>query len=570
MQIFVFLNGMVDQSELRSKQISAGDGQGHIDWLRCSLMQPMGFTREEFDRPLVGIANCWNEVLPGVYHHRELAQRIKDGIREAGGTPLEFNTIALCDGLTQGHRGMKYVLPSRDIIAASIESTVEANQLDAVVGLGTCDKIIPGMLMGLARLDLPSVMVTGGYMTPGTYEGEKLLVSDITKRYERMTEGDISEEEYAEMVETCCQSPGACAGMWTANTMAVLSEALGMSVAGNGVTAATKTTVRQKAYESGKVIMELLEADVRASDVLTEAAFENAIKVFMAVGGSTNAVLHFPAIAREVGLDLGTDIYNECAEDVPTICGVDPISDYTLDDLDEVGGVPAVMREIQDHLDLSVRTVEADTLGDRLDDAPTRPSDSDVLRSVDDPYFEQGGTVILSGNLAPGGAVIKQSAVDEVMLNHEGPARVFDSEEDAVEAFVSDEIDPGDVVVIRYEGPKGGPGMREMYDILQMVDGAGLSDSVPVVTDGRYSGSNRGGAIGHVSPEAIEGGPIALVEDGDRITIDIPDRTLSVDVSEDEFENRRSDWDPEEPEETGFLSIYSRLAASPMEGGYIS
>ncbi|MFW6384743.1 MAG: dihydroxy-acid dehydratase [Halodesulfurarchaeum sp.] len=561
---------MVDHSNLRSKQISAGEGQGHIDWLRCGLMQPMGFTREEFDRPLVGIANCWNEVLPGVYHQRELAQRIKDGIREAGGTPLEFNTIALCDGLAQGHEGMKYILPSRDIIAASLEMTVEANQLDAVVGLGTCDKVVPGMLMGLARLDLPSVMVTGGYMEPGTYEGEKLLVSDITKRYERMVDGEIPESDYADMVQTVCQSAGACAGMWTANTMAVLSEALGMSPSGNGVTAATAPEVRHIAYESGKTVMALLEEDVRPSTILTEAAFENAVKVFMAVGGSTNATLHFPAIAQEIGLDLSPEIFNRCADEVPTICGVDPISKYKLDDLDAVGGIPAVMNEIRKHLDLSVRTVETETLAERLDAAPGAPSSNGVLRTTSDPFYDEGGTVVLSGNLAPDGAVVKQSAVDEVMLEHEGPARVFDSEEAAVEAFVGDEIEPGDVVVIRNEGPKGGPGMREMYDILQMVDGAGLSESVPVVTDGRYSGSNRGGAIGHVSPEAVEGGPIAHVRDGDWITIDIPERTLDVDLTEEEFAERAETWEPREPEATGFLSIYARLAASPMKGGHIS
>lgn len=561
---------MVDPTTLRSKQISAGTGQGQVDWLRCGLMQPMGFTREEFDRPLVGIANCWNEVLPGVYHHRELAQRVKDGIREAGGTPLEFNTIALCDGLAQGHEGMKYILPSRDVIAASLEMAVEANQLDAVVGLGTCDKVIPGMLMGLARIDIPAVMVSGGYMTPGTYEGEKLLVSDITKRYERMVDGEIPESEYAEMVQTVCQSPGACAGMWTANTMAVLSEALGMSLSGNGVTAAAAPEVRHLSYEAGKVVMDLLERDVRPSDILTEAAFANATKVFMAVGGSTNATLHLPALAREVGIDLSPETFNAAATEVPTICGVDPIAGYTLDDLDAVGGVPAVMQQIRAHLDLSVETVDTRTLEERLDGVSGPWNTDGVLRSTDEPYFPEGGTVVLSGNLAPDGAVIKQSAVDEVMLDHEGPARVFDSEEAAVEAFVNDDVDPGDVVVIRFEGPKGGPGMREMYDILQMVDGAGLSESVPVVTDGRYSGSNRGGAIGHVSPEAMEGGPIAHVRDGDLITIDIPNRTLDVEVSEDEFARRAEGWTPPKSEATGFLSIYARLAESPMKGGHIA
>lgn len=551
--------------KLRSKAIL--EGRDDVYYLRLALLKPMGITKEEFERPLVAVVNCWNEALPGVYHLREVAEKVKAGIRAAGGTPFEFNTIAICDGLANAHVGMRYVLPSRDVIAASIELMVEANQFDAVVAVGNCDKIVPGMLMALARLNLPSLMVTGGYMLPGRFRGRTVVTSDVTKSYGALVAGRMSREEYEAMVGACCPTPGACPGMWTANTMSVIAEALGMTLPGNATVSAVDSRLYELAYRAGVRVVELLEEGIRPSDVMTYEAFENAVKVLMAVGGSTNAVLHIPAIARELGIKVDLDLFDRASREVPTIVGVNPISTFTFKDFDEAGGVRAVMKLIEDRLHLDVLTVSGKRLKELLADVKPSPSPEGVIRPPDNPFFREGAIAVLRGNLAPKGAIVKQSAVDPSMLRHVGPARVFDCEEEAVRAVLDGKIDRGDVIVIRYEGPKGGPGMREMYSILQILDGMGLSSSVALVTDGRFSGSNRGGAIGHVSPEAVEGGPIAVVRDGDEVEIDIPARRLSLRVDDAEIKERLREWRPPAPKvKKGFLAIYSRIVGPTSEG----
>ncbi|MBC7109942.1 MAG: dihydroxy-acid dehydratase [Archaeoglobi archaeon] len=553
--------------ELRSKKIV--ENREDIYWERFGLWHAMGLTKEEFDAPLIGVANCWNEALPGSYHLRELAQRVKDGIRRAGGTPFEFHTIAICDGVAQGHVGMKYVLPSREIIAASVELMVEAHQFDAVVAIATCDKIVPGMLMALGRMNLPSIVLTGGYMLPGNYKGELVLASTITKKYGEVLTGKMSKEDYVKLAHSACPTCGACPGIWTANTMCVMTEALGMSLTGNSTTPAVGARISEMAYNAGKTVMRLLEKDIRPSDIMTREAFENAIMTLMAVGGSTNAVMHLTAIAHELGIEIPIDLFNEFSRRIPTICGMAPTTDkYSMKDLDEAGGLPAVWKEIEDELNLDALTVSGKTVGEIIKEADGIYGG--VIRRRSEPFYREGGIAILRGNLAPDGAVVKASAVSESMLTHEGEAKVFDREEDAMEAVMKGRVEEGDVLVIRYEGPKGGPGMREMYDILQVLDGMGLSSSVALVTDGRFSGSNRGGAIGHVSPEAAEGGPIALVRDGDIIRIDIPKRSLHVEISEEEMKERRENWRPPERRlRRGVLRRYQMLALSASKGaGY--
>jgi len=556
---------MVSEEKLRSKRILRG--RDDIRGLRLGLMEAMGFTREEFDRPLVAVANCWNELLPGSYHLREVAEKVKDGVRAAGGTPFEFNTIAVCDGIAQGHVGMKYVLPSRDIIAASIEIMVEANQLDALVAIGTCDKIVPGMLMAVARLNIPSIVFTGGYMLPGDFRGRPTLASEITMAYGTYKTGKLSKEDFELLIDSCCPTPGACPGMWTANTMCVASEALGMSLPGNSTTPAVGSRIAKLAKEAGSKILELLEHETKPSDIMTYEAFENCVRVILAVGGSTNACLHIPAIASELGITMGLDLFEKLSKETPCICGVNPISMFTMKDLDESGGLPAVMKLMEEKLNVDVLTTSGRTLRDNLKDSKVFPSPTGVVRPLDSPFYKEGGIAVLKGNLAPDGAIVKQAAVSPQMLKVTGASRVFDSEEDAVEALLSGEIKPETIMVIRYEGPKGGPGMREMYDILQMLVGMGLSESVALVTDGRFSGSNKGGAIGHVSPEAVEGGPLAIVRDGDLIEIDIPGRRLNLKLPDEEIKERLRIWKAPEPKiKKGILALYSKIAESADKG----
>ena len=556
---------MFHEDMLRSKRILKD--RDDIRGTRLGLMEAMGFTREEFNRPLVGIANCWNEILPGSFHLREIACRVKDGVRLAGGTPFEFNTIAVCDGIAQGHIGMKYVLPSRDIIASSIEIMVEAHQLDALAAICTCDKIVPGMLMAIARLNIPSIIVTGGYMIPGVFKGIPRLISEVTAAYGSYKTGKISREDFELLIDSCCASPGACAGMWTANTMCVITEALGMSLPGNSTTPAVGSRILKTAFNAGRMVMELLKSNVRPSDIMTYEAFENAIRVLMATGGSTNACLHIPAIASELNIEVDLELFNKISRETPCICGVNPISSFTMKDLDEAGGLPAVMKTIEDKLNLNVLTVTMKTLRENLENVTASPSPTGVLRPLSNPFFNEGGIAVLKGNLAPRGAVVKQSAVSPKMLKVTGPAKVFDSEEEGVKALLNGEIKPGTIMVIRYEGPRGGPGMREMFDILQILLGMGLSESVALVTDGRFSGSNKGGAIGHVSPEAADGGPIAVVQDGDIVEIDIPARKLNVKLSDEEISRRLREWRPPKVKaRRGILTLYSKIVESADKG----
>jgi dihydroxy-acid dehydratase len=565
----VFLTGVFMREDmLRSRSIL--EGRDDIRGLRLGLMEAMGFTREEFSRPLIGIANCWNEILPGSFHLREIACRVKDGVRVAGGTPFEFNTIAVCDGIAQGHVGMKYVLPSRDIIALSVEIMVEAHQFDGLVAICTCDKIVPGMLMAIARLNIPSIVVTGGYMIPGVFKGAPRLISEVTAAYGAYKAGKISREDFELLIDSCCASPGACAGMWTANTMCVIAEALGMSLPGNSTTPAVGSRILKTAFNAGRIVVELLNRNIKPSDIMTYEAFENAVRILMATGGSTNACLHIPAIASELNVKIDLELFDKISRETPCICGVNPISSFTMKDLDEAGGIPAVMKIIEDKLNLNVLTVTTKTLRENLKGVTASPSPTGVIRPLSNPFFNEGGIAILKGNLAPKGAVVKQSAVSPGMLRVVGPARVFNSEEEAVKALLNGEIKPGDIMVIRYEGPKGGPGMREMYDILQILLGMGLSESVSLVTDGRFSGSNRGGAIGHVSPEAAEGGPIAVVQDGDIIEIDIPGRRLDVKLPDEEIRGRLEKWKPPELKaRRGILTLYSKIAESADKGAVL-
>ncbi len=553
---------------VRSKQLNVD--RDDIRALRLGLIESMGFTREEFDRPLVGVANSWNEILPGAFHLSKVAGRVKDGIRTAGGTPLEFNTIGVCDGIAQGHVGMKYVLPSRDVIASSVEIMVEAHQLDALVAVGTCDKIVPGMLMAIARLNIPSIIVTGGYMTPGSFRGEPCLTSGISAAYGALQKGRILREDFELLVDSCCTSPGACAGMWTANTMCIMAEALGLSLPGNSTTSAVSSRLLKTAFEAGGMVMKLLKNGINPSDILTRDAFENAITVLMATGGSTNACLHIPAIASELGMKIDLGLFDKISRQTPCICGVNPIDRYTMKDLDEAGGLQSVMKLVENKLNLEVLTVTMKTLKENLENVVAHTSSKGVIRRLDRPFYKEGGIAVLKGNLAPNGSVVKQSAVSPKMLRMKGPSRVFDSEEDAVEALLNNEIHPGTVMVIRYEGPKGGPGMREMYDVLQILLGLGLSDSVALVTDGRFSGSNKGGAIGHVSPEAAEGGPIAIVKDVDIIEVDIPKRKLNLKLSGTEINKRLKVWKPPRPTaKKGILKLCQKLVHSAADGATV-
>ncbi len=559
---------MSSENMVRSKQLNVD--RDDIRALRLGLIESMGFTRREFDRPLIGVANSWNEILPGAFHLRKVASRVKDGIRAAGGTPLEFNTIGVCDGIAQGHVGMKYVLPSRDVIASSVEIMVEAHQLDAIVAVGTCDKVVPGMLMAIARLNLPSIIVTGGYMTPGSFKGESCLTSRISMAYGVLKKGRISREDFELLVDSCCTSPGACAGMWTANTMCAMAEALGLSLPGNSTTPAVSSRLLKTAFEAGDTVMKLLKNGIKPSNILTHDAFENAITILMAIGGSTNACLHIPAIASELGLKIDLGLFDKISRQTPCICGVNPIAQYTMKDLDEAGGLQSVMKLVKSKLNLEVLTVTMKTMKENLEKVRVNESSKGVIRPLGKPFYKEGGIAILRGNLAPKGSVVKQSAVNPKMLRIRGSSRVFDSEEDAVKALLNDEIHPGTIMVIRYEGPKGGPGMREMYDVLQILAGIELSDSVALVTDGRFSGSNKGGAIGHVSPEAAEGGPIAIVKDGDIIEVDIIKRKLNLKLSEAEITERLKTWKP--PRSTakkGILKLYRKLVQSAADGATI-
>ena len=532
-----------------------------------SLLKAMGLMDREIDQPLIGIANSFNELIPGHIHLDKITQAAKAGVRLAGGTPLEFGVIGVCDGLAMHHQGMKYSLASRELIADSIEVMAMAHPFDGLVLIPNCDKIIPGMLMAALRLNIPAILVSGGPMLAGRFRGREVDLITVFEGVGAVKAGRMTEAELEELADCACPGCGSCAGMFTANSMNCLSEALGMALPGNGTIPAVAAARLRLAKEAGFKIMDLVQQQLLPRQIATLAAFKNAIAVDMALGCSTNTVLHVPAIAREAGLELSLELFNDISEKTPHLCHLSPGGPHHLEDLDRAGGVPAVMKELLKGGLVSGEplTVTGAKVVDNLRTAQVL--DDQVIRPLAHPYHSQGGIAILYGNLAPQGAVVKQAAVDPQMLVREGTARVFASEEEATEAILGGRIKGGEVVVIRYEGPKGGPGMREMLAPTAAIAGMGLDKEVALLTDGRFSGGTRGAAIGHISPEAAEGGPIALVAEGDRIKIDIPGKTLTLLVEEAELARRQAAWQPLEPKiKSGYLARYSRLVSSGSRG----
>ncbi|MGE5529361.1 MAG: dihydroxy-acid dehydratase [Patescibacteria group bacterium] len=535
-----------------------------------SLFKAMGYTDAELARPLVGVVNAKNEIVPGHIHLGIIAEAVKAGIRMAGGTPVEFPVIGVCDGIAMGHAGMKYSLASRELIADSIEVMATAHPFDGLVLIPNCDKIVPGMLMAAGRLDLPAVMVSGGPMLAGSYRGGRADLNSVFEAVGAFAAGKMGEADLAELEETACPGCGSCAGMFTANTMNCLAEALGMALPGNGTIPAVDARRIRLAKEAGMAVMDLIRRDLRPRRILGEAAFANALAVDMAVGGSTNTVLHLPAIAREVGIRIDLDGINAISRRTPHLCHLRPAGGHHLQDLDEAGGVPAVMSVLAAHglIDTTPLTATGRTVAENL--AGARVRREDVIRPLDRPYHAEGGLAILTGSLAPDGAVVKQSGVDPAMFVFTGRARVFDGEEEAFAAIVGGAIQPGDAVVIRYEGPRGGPGMQEMLSPTSAIAGMGLQNQVALVTDGRFSGASWGASVGHVSPEAMEGGPIALVREGDLISLDIPGRRVDLLVDGDELSARRKAWQPPAPKiGHGYLARYARNVRSANTGAVV-
>ena len=538
-----------------------------------SLMKALGWTDREIKMPMIGVVCAQNEIIPGHMELRKIADAVKAGVRENGGNPVEFPVIGVCDGIAMGHQGMTCSLPSRELIADSIEVMATAHQFDALVFIPNCDKIVPGMLMAAARLNLPSIFVSGGPMLAGHVKGgdkKGMSLSSMFEAVGRHAAGTLSDEELLDWENSACPTCGSCSGMYTANSMNCLTEAIGMGLPGNGTIPAVYSERIRLAKEAGYQVMELLKNDIRPSQILTEKAFYNALSVDMALGCSTNTMLHLPAIAHEAGIDIDISKANEISARVPNLCHLAPAGPHHMEDLYLAGGVMAVMKEMskKNLLDLSLITVTGKTIGDSV--AAARNTDEEVIRPIDNPYSQTGGIAVLSGSLAPDGAVVKRSAVAPEMLSHKGPARVFNSEEEAIKAIFGKKINPGDVIIIRYEGPKGGPGMREMLSPTSAIAGMGLDKSVALITDGRFSGATRGASIGHVSPEAASGGPIALVEEGDMINIDIDNHTLDILVDEKVLEERRKNLRPFESRvKTGYLYRYSKHVTSARQGAII-
>ncbi len=532
-----------------------------------SLFKAAGFTDEEIKRPLIGVVSAKNEVIPGHVHLDKIAEAVKAGVRMAGGTPIEFPAIGICDGIAMGHTGMKYSLASRELIADSIESMTIAHGFDALVLIPNCDKIVPGMLMAAARLNKPAIVVSGGPMLSVCFKGEYRDFNTAMEAVGSYKAGKINEEELLEFENVACPSCGSCSGMFTANSMNCLSEVLGMALPGNGTIPAVYSERIRLAKEAGMKIMELLANDVKPRDIMVADAFYNALRVDMALGCSTNSMLHLPAIAHEAHVPISLDMANDISSVTPNLCHLAPAGHHHVQDLYMAGGVQAVMNELakKDLLKLDIQTVTGKTVRENIQSCLVK--DYDVIRPIDNPYSQTGGIAVLKGNLAPDGSVVKRSAVAKEMLSHEGPAKVYDSEDEAIAAIYAGKIEKGDVVVIRYEGPKGGPGMREMLSPTSAICGMGLDKDVALITDGRFSGATRGAAIGHVSPEAMEGGPIAFVKDGDTIEIDISKGILNVKVSEEEIEKRKENWKPNEPRiKTGYLRRYSKMVSSAIHG----
>ena len=535
-----------------------------------SLLNALGLTSEEIKKPIVGIVSSYNEIVPGHMNLDKITQAVKLGVAEAGGVPIMFPAIAVCDGIAMGHIGMKYSLVTRDLIADSTEAMAIAHQFDALVMIPNCDKNVPGLLMAAARVNVPTVFVSGGPMLAGHVKGRKRSLSSMFEAVGEFNSGKINEEEFCEFENKVCPTCGSCSGMYTANSMNCLTEALGMGLPGNGTIPAVYSERLKLAKRAGYAVMEMLKKDIRPRDIMTKEAILNALTVDMALGCSTNSMLHLPAIAHEVGFDFDIAFANPISEKTPNLCHLAPAGPTYMEDLNEAGGVYAVIKELLDIglINGDCMTVTGKTIGEAVANSYNR--DPEVIRTVDNAYSKTGGLAVLKGNLAPDGSVVKRSAVVPEMMEHEGPARVFDSEEDAIEAILGGKIVDGDVVVIRYEGPKGGPGMREMLNPTSAIAGMGLGSTVALITDGRFSGASRGASIGHVSPEAAVGGPIALVEEGDIIKINIPEMKLELDVSDEVLEERRKNWTPREPKvTTGYLARYAQMVTSGNRGAIL-
>ena len=531
-----------------------------------SLFKALGLTDEEIEQPMIGIANSANEVIPGHLHLHQISDAVKAGIRMAGGTPLEFFTIGICDGIVMGHEGMKYSLSSRELVADSIESMAMAYPFDGLVLIPNCDKIIPGMLMAAARLNIPTILISGGPMLAGEFQGREIDFITVYESIGKVKTGEMTEGDLKEIEGCACPGAGSCAGMFTANSMNCLSEVLGLALPYNGTIPAVFAERIRLAKKTGIQIMDLVKQDLRPSKILTKKAFENAITVDMAFGGSTNTTLHLPAIASEAGIKLSLQAFNQISEKTPHLCNMSPGGPHHLQDLHQAGGIPALMNELargslihKDPLTVTGKTVGNDIKEKRI-------YNSEVIHPIENPYHATGGLAVLFGNLAPEGAVVKRSAVDDAMLKHSGPARVFDSEEEALKVILDGKIQKSEVVVIRYEGPKGGPGMREMLALTSAIVGIGRDRDVALLTDGRFSGGSRGAAIGHISPEAAEGGPIAVVRDGDTIEIDIPGKKLNLLISDEELKKRLLQWKPPKKDLRGYLKRYSKLVRSAHTG----
>ncbi len=551
---------------LRSNNMKSGMQQAPSR----SLLNAVGMTPEEMRKPIIGIVSSFNEIVPGHINLDKISDAVKLGVAEAGGTPVVFPAIAVCDGIAMGHIGMKYSLCSRDLIADSTETVAMAHQFDALVMIPNCDKTVPGMLMAAARLNIPTVFVSGGPMLSGRVKGKNTSLSSMFEAVGAYAAGKMSEDDVMEYENKTCPTCGSCSGMYTANSMNCLTEVLGMGLRGNGTIPAVYSERIRLAKRAGYAVMEMLKRDIRPRDIMTKEAFINALTMDMALGCSTNSMLHLPAIAYEAGVDLNVDIANEISAKTPNLCHLAPAGHTYIEELNEAGGIYAVMKEISKLglLNLDCMTVTGKTVGENIKNAINL--DTDVIRPAENPYSKVGGIAVLKGNIAPDSCVVKRSAVLPEMLKHSGPARVFDCEEDAIAAIKGGKIVPGDVVVIRYEGPKGGPGMREMLNPTSAIAGMGLDTTVALITDGRFSGASRGASIGHVSPEAAVGGPIGLIEEGDIIDIDINANTINAGVSEEEFAKRRENWKPRLNEVTGYLARYRKLVSGAPRGAVLT
>jgi dihydroxy-acid dehydratase len=533
-----------------------------------ALLKALGLSERDLSKPFIGVVNSFTNIIPGHAHLNQVADTVKAGVISAGGVPFEFNTIGICDGIAMGHDGMRYSLPSRELIADSVEVMVQAHRFDGIVMISTCDKITPGMLMAAARLNIPAIMVTGGPMLSGVYKGKKVGTDSMFEAIGKVAAGKMSEEELKCLEDVACPTCGSCNGMFTANTMACVTEALGMSLPGCATPVAVSAERLRIAKATGERVVSLVKEDLKPRDILSSDAFENAIMVDMALGGSTNTVLHVTAIANEAEVGLPLPIFDKLSKRVSHLCSMIPSGPYDMKDLDEAGGIPAVMKQLSGALHLNALTVTGKTVKENITSAVVL--NPEVIRPLDNPVHKEGGIAVLTGNLAPDGAVVKAAGISANMMVHQGPAKTFDSEEAAMKAILDKKIQKGDVVVIRYEGPKGGPGMREMLTPTASIAGMGLSESVALITDGRFSGATRGPCIGHVSPEAATGGPIGLLKDGDIIEIDVPKRSLNVKLSKEEMDRRAKSWTAKEPNiKTGYLVRYSQMVEPANKGSIL-